>query len=271
MAFCTKCGAANPDNAPACSVCGNPMARRQFCPRCGSVIPAGMSSCPNCSGASAGTPSANGFQAAGDLGGAPMRAAAPAQSGYAGNPPAYGNPQPYYPTPAAPAYTPVPAPAPTYDPVPAAGYPDRGMPYAPADSYGGPPRFPLKSDRNWFVMLLLSAITCGIYGLIVMSQMANEVNMVCTPHDNRRSMHYALIVFVFSWLTLGIVPLVWYHNLCDRIGNELRRRGINYAFGAGTFWGWNILGVFILVGPFIFLHKFFTAVNLMNADYNQRG
>lgn len=78
-------------------------------------------------------------------------------------------------------------------------------------------------------------------------------------------------VFIFSWLTLGIVPLVWSHNICDRMGDELYARRIDYSFGAGTFWGWGIIGSLIVIGPFIFLHKFFKAMNLINADYNAKG
>lgn len=290
MAFCTKCGAANPDNTPYCSACGNPMAtHQQFCTRCGSPIPAGMTSCPKCapsrSAPSGGSSGGFGFQAAGDLSGTPSRSApAPTPSysapeptytapepSYSAPEPTYAAPEPTYAAPSAPAYTPVPAPAPTYNPAPPAAYPTRDMAYAPSGAYGGAPAVPHKTDRNWFLMLLLSCVTCGIYSIVVMTQITNEVNTVCTPHDNRKSMHYCLLFFLVAGLTLGIGALVWYHNICDRIGNELRRRGINYSFGAGTFWGWGILGSFILVGPFIFLHKFFTAVNLMNADYNQRG
>lgn len=45
-------------------------------------------------------------------------------------------------------------------------------------------------------------------------------------------MHYCLVVFLFSWLTLGIAPVVWYHKISGRIGAELVRRGIDYEFGA---------------------------------------
>lgn len=55
------------------------------------------------------------------------------------------------------------------------------------------------------------------------------------------------------------------------MGDELYARRIDYSFGAGTFWGWGFFGTIILVGPFIFYHKFFKAMNLINADYNAKG
>ena len=286
MAFCTKCGAANPDGAPACSACGSPMAvRRQFCMTCGAPIPAGMTSCPNCAArASSGAAAPSGgsaFRMAGDLGSTLTRSTPPAEPTYSAPAPSYPNPAPSYPEPTysapEPTYAP-PSPAPVYSPVPAysappaVNYPARDLSTGPVGAYGGtPPALPHKSDRNWVVILLLSLVTCGIYSIVVMTQITNEVNRVCTPYDHRNSMHYCLMLFLIGGLTLGIGWLVWYNNLCDRIGNELHRRGIDYKFGAGTYWGWGFFGSLIIVGPFIFLHKFTNAVNYMNADYNQRG
>ena len=93
---------------------------------------------------------------------------------------------------------------------------------------------------------------------------------MATEHDHRRTMHYCLVFFLLSWLTLGIMMLIWWHNICDRIGDELKYRRIKYSFGAGSYWGWGFFGVLIIVGPFIFYHKFFKAMNLLNADYNKQ-
>ena len=81
-------------------------------------------------------------------------------------------------------------------------------------------------------------------------------------------MHFCLIYFIFSWLTLGIAPIVWQHRITNRLGYELLARGIPYKISAGTFWGWCILGSLIIVGPFIYYHKFFKAMNLMNGSFN---
>ena len=61
------------------------------------------------------------------------------------------------------------------------------------------------------------------------------------------------------------------HRFSKRIGNELTHRDIDYPFGAASFWGWNILGCLILVGPFIYTHKLCKAMNLLATDYNRRG
>ena len=129
----------------------------------------------------------------------------------------------------------------------------------------------LRTNRSLLKTILLSLITLGIYSLVVMSNVGEDVNTVCSRHDGKHTMHYCLVFFIFSWLTLGIVPLVWQHRICNRMGDELKRRGLNYEFSASTFWLWGILGALIIVGPFVFGHKFFKAMNISNADYNVKG
>ncbi len=129
----------------------------------------------------------------------------------------------------------------------------------------------LRTNRGLLEFLLLSFITLGIYGIVVMSRISREINLIAGRYDGRKTMHYCLVLFVFSWLTWGIVPLIWSHRLSDRIGTELARRGIPYSFGADSFWGWGFFGSLILIGPFIYQYKLLKAMNLLCADYNARG
>ncbi len=129
----------------------------------------------------------------------------------------------------------------------------------------------LRTNRGWFKLVLLNIVTFGVYGIVFYSKLVNDVNRIATPRDGKKTMHYCLMLFVFTPLTLGIVNIVWSHRLCRRIGVELRRRGIGYDFGPRTFWGWNLLGAFLFVGPFIFQHRLCKAMNLLCADYNARG
>ena len=129
----------------------------------------------------------------------------------------------------------------------------------------------LKTNRGMVKYVFLTLITFGIYGIVAMSDVTEDINIIASRYDGRRTMHFCLITFIFSWLTLGIAPFVWAHRMCDRIGNELARRGIAYQFGAGAFWIWNILGSLILVGPFVYLHKLCKAMNLLGEDYKVNG
>ncbi len=129
----------------------------------------------------------------------------------------------------------------------------------------------LKTNRSLLKFILLSVITLGIYGIVVMSDVSSDINTIASRYDGKKTMHYCLVLFVFSWMTLGIVPLVWNHRISNRVGDELSRRGIDYKFGAGTFWGWGVIGALIIVGPFIYCHKLLKSMNLLSEDYNVNG
>lgn len=129
----------------------------------------------------------------------------------------------------------------------------------------------LKTNKGLFKFIFLSIITFGIYGLVVMSALSNDINIVASRYDGKKTMHYCLLFFIVAPITFGIASIVWTHKISNRIGNELRRRNIAYSFSAADFWLWNVLGSLILVGPFIYYHKLFKATNLMCANYNVNG
>lgn len=133
------------------------------------------------------------------------------------------------------------------------------------------PAMQLRTDRGLVKMILLSLITFGIYALVVESHIGEELNLIASRHDGRRTMHFCLIYFIFSWLTIGIAPIVWYHRTSDRMHGELVRRQIDYDFGATDFWLWCILGSLIVIGPYVYIYKRMKAMNLINEDYNQKG
>lgn len=165
------------------------------------------------------------------------------------------------------------------------------------------PYYQLPAQRSLVKMIFLGLITFGIYNLVIMSRIAEETNMVASKHDGERTQQFLWMLYL-GGLTLGIYAFVWMHGLCNRIGGEVRRRGIDYKFGASDFWIFSFLFAFvgaiviaivirlvfastasiaalwlayiltsaaICVGPFIFIHKLCKASNLMNQDYNRKG
>ncbi len=123
------------------------------------------------------------------------------------------------------------------------------------------------TNRNLLKFVLLSIVTLGIYGLVMMYHISKEINVAASPHDGKHTMNFLLIFFIFSWLTFGIAALIWYHRISNRIGGEVVRRGSYYQFGAEDFWLWSILGSLIIVGPYIYMHKLLKSMNIINIDY----
>lgn len=210
-----------------------------FCPSCGKQFSDEYHVCPHC-GKFVNTQSAQ-----------PAQQPAQPQQQYAPPQQQYAQPQQQY--------------AP-----PQAQYAHPQAQYAPPQQPGGAPRPHLECDRSWIKVLLLSMVTCGIYGIITYCKLTDDVNTICRPYDNKTTMNYFLAMLLGS-VTCGIYPIVWIHNFCNRIGDNLKNRGIATDFSASTFWLWGVLGSFIFVGPFIFMYKMFEATNQLAADYNARG
>lgn len=206
---------------------------------------------------------------------APVAAPAPQPMYQAPPQPVYQAPQPVYQAPPQPVYQ---APQPVYQAPPQPQYQPQQPQYQPARPAYQPvqkpaaqrPAFQLPTRRGLGKMFWLGLLTFGIYNMVVMSRIPEEMNMVASRHDGQRTQQY-LWAPVLAALTLGIYAFVWIHKLCNRMGNELKRRNIDYKFSASTFWLWNILGFFIIVGPFIYTHKMMKAMNLINRDYNEKG
>ncbi|MBR0507999.1 MAG: DUF4234 domain-containing protein [Clostridia bacterium] len=128
-----------------------------------------------------------------------------------------------------------------------------------------------KTNRSLLKYILLSIVTLGIYALVVNCSISSEINEAASRYDGKKTMHYALLIFVVAPITLGIGAIVWQHKISNRIGAELVRRNQNFDFSAKTYWLWGVLGALIFVGPFIYTHKYLKAMNLINADYNING
>ncbi|WP_430591850.1 DUF4234 domain-containing protein [Humidisolicoccus flavus] len=158
---------------------------------------------------------------------------------------------------------------PPYYPAPGQGqYP---APIAPPMSVPGYAYANLDTHRSLTKYLLLGLITFGIYTIWLTARAGDDLNAIASRRDNRRTMNFWLLALVVGPITFGFAYIFWWHNSCDRIGNELQRRGMTRTITAADYWLWGVLGAFIIVGPFIFMYKRLHAMNQLCADYNYRG
>lgn len=129
----------------------------------------------------------------------------------------------------------------------------------------------LNTNRGLLKTILLTLVTFGIYSIIFYSGIGEDLNAIASRYDGKKTMHFCLIFFLLGPITGEIATIVWFHKMANRIGSELRRRGINYGFSAATFWGWGVLGALIVVGPFVYMAKMCHAMNELCANYNVNG
>ncbi len=140
-----------------------------------------------------------------------------------------------------------------------------------AQTPSAPPSVRLPVNRGLLSWLLLSMVTFGIYPIVALANISSEVNLVASNRDRLHTTN-GVLVFLLAFPTLGIYPFVWWHKISDRIGGELRARGVDYSFDAGSFWLWGVFGsLFCGLGSLVFIHKFTTAMNRLNEHYNANG
>lgn len=129
----------------------------------------------------------------------------------------------------------------------------------------------LKTNRSLSKYILLNIVTLGVWGVVCMTCLADDVNDIATKHDGAKTTNFLLSFIVLSPITLGIYFFVWNHNFAKRIRNELIRRKLDISFGARDFWLYGVLGSFVIVGPFVYVKKLFDAVNALSEHYNVFG
>ena len=65
----------------------------------------------------------------------------------------------------------------------------------------------VKTNRNMWLYLLFTILTCGIYTLFFMKKLEKDVNTMCKG-DGKVTMNYWLVLLL-SCLTCGIWGWVW--------------------------------------------------------------
>ena len=129
-----------------------------------------------------------------------------------------------------------------------------------------------KEDRSLLVYILLSIITCGIYGLYFYYCMCNDINAVCAPKerdDANRSPNF-LIVCLLSIITCGIYYYVWLYKQGNRIQRVGREYGLEIDESGTTLLLWWIVGAFLFgIGPLVSFYFLIKNVNRLCVRYNR--
>lgn len=121
--------------------------------------------------------------------------------------------------------------------------------------------------RSFWKYLLLSCITCGIYGLYVMYGYVEDLNKVCEG-DGKKSKNI-IVVILLSIVTCGIYGLYWYYVQGERLHQIAPKYGIQIREKGSTFLLWFILGVFTSgLTSLVVTYIMFDNLNLLGSIYN---
>lgn len=124
----------------------------------------------------------------------------------------------------------------------------------------------LNENRNWFVCLLLTFITLGIYGLYLIHCVAKETNISC-KEDGKNTMGLLLYILL-SIVTFGIWGIIWTCLVISRWENKASQAKEQPKCTLVSYLLWSILGSLIFVGPIVAYAKMIGGLNQANRLYN---
>lgn len=124
-------------------------------------------------------------------------------------------------------------------------------------------------QRSLWTYILLTIITCGIYSLYFFYRYTQDLNAVCQG-DGQESPNY-ILVFLLSLITCGIYRYYWLYKQGNRLQEAAPRYGMVFQEDGTAVLLWELLGMFIFVGPFIALHILIKNMNAVANVYNANG
>lgn len=128
----------------------------------------------------------------------------------------------------------------------------------------------VEENRSLVVVILLSIVTCGIYGYYFLYTIARDVNIVCQGDGKETS---GLLVFILlSFVTCGIYAWIWYYNIGNRMAENAPRYGLNFQENGTTLIMWLLFGSLLCgIGQFVAMYIVIKNMNALAHAYNNSG
>ena len=120
--------------------------------------------------------------------------------------------------------------------------------------------------RNFWTIMLLSLVTCGIYGIYAMYMYIQDLNKVCAG-DGQNDMNFVTIILL-SVVTFGIYGIYTIYCIGNRLNNNAPRYGQSFQENGTTLLLWYILGSFILFGSWVAIYIMIKNMNALGEAYN---
>lgn len=130
------------------------------------------------------------------------------------------------------------------------------------------PAYRLKTDRNIFMYILFSLITCGIYSYYFIYTMARDVNEVCAGDGKNTG---GLLAFILlSFITCGIYAIYWEYSMGNRLAENAYRYGLQFQENGNSVLMWHLVGILLCgLGPFFAMNILINNTNRLCQAYNQ--
>ena len=122
--------------------------------------------------------------------------------------------------------------------------------------------------RSFWKYLLLSFVTCGIYGIYFLYGYVKDMNRLCEG-DRKESKNY-IVVLLLSAITCGIYGIYWWYVQGERLHNIAPRYNVNVREKGSGILLWEILGCTIMpgIGMIVVTYIMVDNMNILAKAYN---
>lgn len=120
------------------------------------------------------------------------------------------------------------------------------------------------TKRLGAILAFINLITLGLFFLFYMVRIRREIRKL----GKSGGMPYP-IAWLLGFITLWLVPLVWFANRAEELEQLHNEKGLEGKPVTFSFmFCWCAFGLFIIIGPFIAMHRFFATLNRLEAADN---
>ncbi|WP_077532712.1 DUF4234 domain-containing protein [Massiliimalia massiliensis] len=120
--------------------------------------------------------------------------------------------------------------------------------------------------REFWMILLLSIVTCGIYTYYYLYQITKDLN---TMAGNDGKTVDPTIVVVLSIVTCGIYTVWWYYQMGNRIQQMGMSNNIPVEENGTTYLMWYLIGYLVCgLGSYVAMYLFIKNFNNIAFAYN---
>lgn len=125
--------------------------------------------------------------------------------------------------------------------------------------------------RSFWIMILLTIITCGLYGIYWGWCFTRDMNKICEGRSSEKPSPNYIVVILLSIITCSIYYFVWMYRQGNRLADAADSYKVQNRTTGSTLLLWYIVGCILCgLGPMIAIFMWIDLFNKVADAYNQQ-